>query len=85
MYRLAFLLLLLPGCSLGPAYTPDELEWRHQMARENWALCEQVYAKAGVVTIHRGHTHSRPVRISAIRQDLAENHCRRVLGPYWAD
>lgn len=80
------LLLLLSGCSSGALYTPEELEWRHQMDRENWALCELAYKNAGVATFHKGHIHGRGiVRIHDVRTDLAINHCRSILGPYWAE
>lgn len=85
MRRWFLLLLLLPGCSLEPL-SPDEIEWRHQMDRENWALCELAHKQSGSATFHRGHTHAddRVTRISHVRQDLADNHCRMILGPYWA-
>lgn len=56
------------------------------MARENWQMCERAYAQAGKATYHSGHTHRRgqKLHIEHIRSDLATNHCRMILGPYWA-
>lgn len=81
------LLLLFPGCGLGPAYTPEEVAWKQQMDRENWRLCEAVYRAKGGATIHRGHSHQkgRQTRIGAVRTDLSDNQCRLILGPYWAE
>ena len=84
--RYLVLILLLAGCA--ETRTQEEIEWSHAMARENWALCETVYVNAGKPTFHRGHTHGRGAtreRIEWTRQDLADNHCRQVLGSYWAE
>ena len=82
------LLLLLVGCSL----TPEQKERQQEMMYidlENWAMCEQVYEKAGKPTWHFGHTHSRPlggvVLRDALRSDLSTNKCHWILGDYWAD
>lgn len=53
---------------------------------ENWKLCMYAYQKSRAMTYHEGHTETgHKLGSQWIRADLAKNHCRSVLGSYWAD
>jgi hypothetical protein len=82
--------LLIAGCAAQDR-TPEEIAWRNQIDAENWELCSQVLQKHGRFTIHRDHTHDKRGRVQgvpttwAIRLDLSDNMCSRVLGEYWVE
>lgn len=72
--------LALNGCAT--TLSPEEAEWRHSIARENWAMCRMAYRKA-----HRplffDHHHSDDERINYIKGDLLRHSCSHVLGDYY--
>lgn len=78
------LLLLLAGCA--STMTAEDVEWRRQIDRENWQLCDSIYKQFDKPTFHR-HLHRRNVepRWYEIRDDLSDNACRAILGDYWID
>lgn len=80
---LLFIVIVISSCA--ETKTKDEIEWDRQMARENWALCEEAYQRSGIPTYHAGHIHTRysKAKIEHVRSDLSHNNCRRVLGSYW--
>lgn len=79
------LLLLLAGCAT--TQTPEEREWKYQMAVENYNLCAEVYRRAGIAMVHRDHLHSERAKVGIhdLEHDLAFNRCKAVLGKYWAE
>lgn len=91
VYTLMLSILLFAGGCASNTLSEEELEIRQyneQASVENWNLCEQIYAYAGQVTWHKGHTHAnkgRRVRLDDVRQDLLDNRCRQVLGDYWIE
>ena len=80
------LILILSGCAT--TRTPEEVEWRNSIDRENWAMCAAAYRKAGGKSylIHNNHTHrsGHTTPIADVRLDLTANNCRMVLGQAWA-
>lgn len=84
--RSLILVLFLAGCV---SYTPEQIEWRRSIDHENWYNCEQAYnATLGAWTYHRNHIHKRlgrRVRHWHIKDDLAWNNCRIVLGNEWIE
>lgn len=75
------------GCAPMSEIEKESAQWSAAMSRENWKLCEQAYKQAARPTIHRDHLHNPRLKVPlwAIRRDLADNDCRMILGPYWAD
>ena len=84
MRTLIATLLILSGCV---TMTPEEIEWSRAMAKVNWETCAAMYSNAGVPTVHYQHEHGERdrVRIGDIRSDLLVNHCRMIVGKYWAE
>ena len=76
---------LCAGCA--STLTPEEREYQQAIDLENWVMCEKVYEQYGKWTIHRDHSHTRarPYPRGFVKQDLADNNCRKVLGEYWAE
>ena len=87
MYRFAPLFILFGCATIGP----EDIAWKLQTDNENWHLCELAYSQAGAWTFHSDHRHSKSGQVSgmstgwALRSDLADNHCRSVLGDYWIE
>ena len=82
MWRLASLLLISACAS---QITPEEREARRLIDRENWVMCEAVYAKFGQPTYHRHEHDTETDGPFEIKEDLAINGCKGVLRDYWID
>ena len=65
--------------------TNEERDYRRAIDSENWETCKLAYRQAqkAHVSIHM-HLKGRPHRPYEIQEDLVSNHCRFVLGKYWA-
>ena len=76
-----FAILIMSSCASN--LTPEEIEWREGIDKENWSLCERMSAS----TTHVGHEHRKHRRLSHmdIRDDLSRNSCRMLLGEEWAE
>lgn len=86
MARLIAILIALALAGCATPLTEEEREYQHQINRENLAMCEKAYLKAGraMVSDH-GHDRGTKHTNSQIRRDLRVNRCKRVLGKYWAE
>ena len=76
-------LLLLSGCASN--LSVEDREWREGIDRENWQMCDSAYNRARVVVYHMDHRHGRNAVWWQIKSDLVHNHCRKVLGKYYAE
>jgi len=76
--------LLLGGCSTS-TLSPEEIEYRQGLDKENLALCLKVIKDANMYWVsdhtHRIHQRHRPWEV---RTDLSMNRCAEILGPYYA-
>jgi hypothetical protein len=85
---LMFLTIVIAGCaSYLDRMTEEELwekQWREQVDRENWELCQLAYHRAGV-TMHFDHAHSDDEKPLLIRFDLSRHNCQSILREYWID
>jgi len=81
------LLFLLASCAPLTELQKEEREYRSDIDRENWYMCNKAYSAHGAPTIHYDHRHGRRdnVRSWDIKSDLMVNQCRSILGEAWAD
>ncbi len=81
--------MLMFGCAHEPL-TPEQVEWRHGIDRENWKYCMNILeGSPGSYSVHKEHITTRKNshnRHWDIRSDLVANKCRSVLGKErWVD
>ena len=84
---LILLLTTVFGCASYEPLTPEELEYNRNADVENWQLCMQILERQQHVrTYHDNHEHKIPWRVKhwMLESDLRDNHCRILLGDYWA-
>lgn len=76
------ILLLIVGCA--SQLTEDEIlerEYNQAINKENWYMCQKVYADNGSPTYSR-HAHSKHRKHTDwdVKDDLTWNNCKFVLG-----
>ena len=85
------LLFLLASCAPLTELQKEERAYVHAVARENWQMCNAIYFKSGIYTVHYNHTHrDRDEKIGKgtdwdYRDDLRVHGCKRLLGDAWAE
>jgi len=67
-------------------------EWRIGTDRENWDLCYNVMKEHHIVMVYKNYVgHIMPKNWNSnmppfvVKELLAQNRCRQILGEYWAD
>jgi len=92
-YLTVSILLLVVLVLRNSAYidlSTKEIEWRHQIDAENWAMCDNLLRFNKVTSFHREHHHYSGGVVGldqtlATRVDLVDNNCKLALGAYWLE
>ena len=84
MWAQTVLLALILLCGCAETRTKEEIEWRHAIDRENWALCKKAYKQANQYLVF-DHRHDDNEKPSLLRSDLFRHGCRMILRDYWIE
>lgn len=85
-FILLLTLIVLAGCA--DTRTKEEIDWDHQIDRDNWRMCVIAMKQTGDAVWHIDHIHNRrdPLGMNdhrTVHWDLRDNKCRLRLGGYW--